>query len=106
MTSIVAVNLEWGIGYKGELLEKVSGDLQHFKELTSDKIVVMGRKTWDSLHNKPLKNRFNIIITRNPPKDSLFNNVAFITLKDFLAIKDELEKKQEIFVIGGDSIYK
>ena len=62
ISAIVAVDNNWGIGYNGKLLENIPNDLKHFKELTTNNIVVMGSKTWDSLPNKPLPNRFNIII--------------------------------------------
>ena len=63
ISTIVAVDNNWGIGFNGDLLEHIPEDLKYFKELTSGNIVVMGRKTWDSLPKKPLPNRFNIVIT-------------------------------------------
>ena len=56
ISAIVAVNEDWGIGYNGDLLESIPEDLKSFKELTSGNVVIMGRKTWDSLPNKPLPN--------------------------------------------------
>jgi dihydrofolate reductase len=64
ISAIVAVDQNWGIGYKGELLEHLPPDLKYFKELTTGHVVVMGRKTWDSLPKKPLPNRINYVITR------------------------------------------
>ena len=66
IAAIVAVDNNWGIGYNGELLERIPEDMKYFKELTQNKPIIMGRKTWDSLPKKPLPNRINIIITRNP----------------------------------------
>jgi dihydrofolate reductase len=51
ISAIVAVDENWGIGFNGELLEKIPEDMKHFKELTARNIVVMGRKTWESLPN-------------------------------------------------------
>ena len=65
ISAIVAVDEDWGIGFNGELLEKIPEDMEFFKDLTSNHIVVMGRKTWDSLPNKPLKDRINIIISNS-----------------------------------------
>ena len=61
--AIAAVDENWGIGFNGQLLEDIPEDKAHFKELTNDNIVIMGRKTWDSLDHKPLPGRMNIIIT-------------------------------------------
>ena len=68
IAAIVAVNNNWGIGYNGDLLEHIPADLKNFRKLTENNIVVMGRKTWDSLPKKPLLNRSNIIITNTIKK--------------------------------------
>ena len=58
MKAIVAVDLNWGIGYKGNLLKPIKPDLKRFKDLTINKVVVMGRETFESLPKKqPLKDR-------------------------------------------------
>ena len=61
IAAIVAVDNNFGIGFNGELLERIPDDLKRFKQLTDDSTVVMGRKTWDSLPKKPLPNRKNYI---------------------------------------------
>ena len=65
INAIVAVNEDWGIGYDGELLEHIPEDLKYFKTLTTGNVVIMGRKTWDSLPTKPLKDRKNIVISNS-----------------------------------------
>ena len=76
-----------------------------FKEKTSGNIVVMGRKTWDSLLKKPLPNRMNIIITSLPTKSS--NSEIFMTMEEFYKKLPELKKDtRDIYIIGGASIYK
>ena len=45
ISAIVAVDNNWGIGYDGELLERIPEDMKHFRELTEGNIVIMGRKT-------------------------------------------------------------
>lgn len=54
MKAIVAVDLNWGIGYKGNLLKSIPPDLKRFKELTINKVVVMGRETFESLPKNSL----------------------------------------------------
>ena len=66
MKAIVAVDLNWGIGYNCELLEKIPEDMKQFKEKTLGKVIVMGRTTFESLPNKkPLEKRTNIVLTKN-----------------------------------------
>lgn len=110
ISAIVAVDANWGIGYNGQLLEHISDDLKRFKELTSNNTVVMGRKTWESLPNKPLPNRFNIILTSTPSQMEQTVNTVFLTMDDFLMSLDNLEESmakydKEVFIIGGDQIY-
>ena len=79
-------------------------DLKRFYELTNNNIVIMGRKTFDTL-KKPLKNRINIVITRNTNYQNS-NNLFYCKLENLdniLNILDILNKK--IFIIGGYEIY-
>jgi len=67
MKLIVACDPDGGIGYQNKLpWSKIEGDLPRFKELTLDKVVVMGRNTWESLPKKPLPMRTNFVITSDP----------------------------------------
>ena len=66
MRLIVALNQDNIIGNNNNIPWKVKYDLQRFKQLTNQQIIVMGRKTYESLPIKPLKNRMNIVITNNP----------------------------------------
>ncbi|HOO74308.1 MAG: dihydrofolate reductase [Thermotogae bacterium] len=103
MKLIVAVDSDWGIGYMGKLLEKIPEDLNFFKDKTIDKIVVMGRETFESLPGrKPLKGRTNIILTK---KGVDSGNV--ITCDSVESLFKELEKydDEDIFIIGGASVY-
>ena len=108
VSAIAAVDSNYGIGYKGELLFNIKEDLKRFKELTTNNIVIMGRKTWDSLPNKPLPNRINIVVTRKTDSIGDANsNVFYLDLenaKDFLS--NENRKNDNVFVIGGGQIYK
>ena len=105
ISAIVAVDENFGIGFNGDLLEHIPEDLKHFKELTSGHNVVMGRKTWDSLPKKPLPNRRNLVITKDPSIYELTNEVWFYTLRqiEVLMLKN---KNVNYFVIGGGQIYE
>ena len=80
MNLIVAVDKDWGIGYDGELLEHIPEDMKHFRELTMDNIVIMGRKTWDSLPGV-LRRRINIVISS---KLWLDGSVAYTTSMEYV----------------------
>ena len=105
ISAIVAMDENNGIGFNGQLLEKIPEDLRRFKLLTQEKIVVMGRKTWESLPKKPLPNRLNIIIS-NKIKiiDTFTISMSIKEIKSRLeyASKDHGE---EWFIIGGGQIY-
>ncbi len=107
MNIIVAVDKNWGIGKDGKLLTHLSGDMQFFKKTTSGNIVIMGRKTLESLPNsKPLPNRRNVVITRNKTysDDNIETMRNIEEVLEFSAANDLSE--QEIFIIGGAQIYE
>ena len=89
------------IGKDNSLLWHLSEDLKYFKQITLGKTVLMGRKTWESLPFKPLKNRRNVVISSQ--KDYKAEGAEVFTDLDSAleALKDE-----EVFCIGGASIYK
>ena len=105
IAAIVAVDKNWGIGYNGELLEHIPEDLKYFKELTDGKIVVMGRKTWDSLPIKPLPNRLNLVIS-NQPREVLGELSIRIPMNEAKIRVALSQANEEWFIIGGESIYK
>lgn len=105
ISAIVAVDENWGIGFNGELLEKIPEDLQYFKELTTNSIVVMGRKTWDSLPKKPLPNRLNMVISRSP-REVLGDLSIQIDLNEAKIRLAMANPDESWFVIGGGQIYK
>jgi dihydrofolate reductase len=84
-------------------------DFKHFKETTDGHIIVMGRKTWDSLPRKPLPNRENIIITRTmhlDPYAMAYNNTnAFVSLQECHDWWKETNDTRDLFIIGGSQIY-
>ncbi len=102
MELIVAVDKNWGIGYKGELLCRVSADLKNFRALTTGKTVILGSKTLATFPGgRPLKNRKNIILSRNP---AYYVEGAMIahSAKEALSM---IEQDEDAVVIGGQSIY-
>ena len=97
---IAAVAQNNALGYKNQLLYHLPDDLKRFKKLTSGHTVIMGKNTYDSLPNGALPNRRNIVLSRSVkelPDCDVYTN-----------IDDALEScgDEEIFIIGGASIYK
>jgi len=100
--AIVAVSKNNAIGKKGKLPWHYSADMKFFRETTTGHAVVMGRKTWLSL-GKPLKNRLNIVLSRDSniePQESL------VVLRDVEAVLSFSKSlTTDLFVIGGAQIY-
>ena len=105
IAAIVAVDMNWGIGYNGELLERIPQDLKRFKELTNNKWVIMGRKTWDSLPKKPLFDRTNAVITHNSVLGDKNKDAIFLSLEEMKLILQQ-QRDADFFVIGGEQIYQ
>ena len=91
------------IGHEGRLPWHLPEDLAHFKALTSGRPVIMGRKTWDSLPAKfkPLPNRSNVVITRQPGWTASGATVA----SNLQHALDICSAAEEVWVIGGAQIY-
>ena len=99
---IVALNEKNGIGLNNEIPWKCPEDLRFFKQMTENNIVVMGRKTWESLPHRPLKNRINLVLSRNKMEHLPENTYHFDSLEKALSYENGNKK---IFVIGGSEIY-
>ena len=112
LNQIVAVSSDHAIGKNNDLLWHYPEDLKFFKEATSNKIMIMGRKTFDSIlkpRGKPLPNRFHIVISRSEPAVQM-DHVRFVkSIKEAYATADMLIKlhnwNEEVFVVGGSEIY-
>ena len=105
MNAIVAVDKNWAIGNKGKLLVSIPNDMKMFREETSGKVVVLGRKTLATFPNGlPLKNRTNIILT----SDKSFKAGDSIIVHSIEELLDELKNynTEDVYIIGGDSVYK
>jgi len=99
---IVAIGRNNEIGYKNNLLWRISDDLKRFKKFTTNNIIIMGRKTFESLPKGALPNRTNIVITRD-------TNLQYENCIMANSIEDAInksDKSKEIFIIGGEQIYK
>jgi dihydrofolate reductase / thymidylate synthase len=111
---IVAVDENYGIGKENSIPWELPGDLKYFKEITTSKkrnVVIMGRKTWESIPIKyrPLKDRINIVITSQKSDFSVYpNTYAFKTLGDATKYIQENNYKLQFgntFIIGGQMLY-
>lgn len=105
MNCIVAVDENWAIGYKNELLVRIPADQKFFRQETTGKIVVLGRKTLETFPQaRPLPNRTNIIVSTK--KDYKVKDA--IVVHSIEELLEELKKydTNDVYIIGGDSIYK
>ena len=105
MNLIAAVDENWGIGYNNRLLVQIPSDQKFFREETMGKILVMGRKTLESLPGgKPLPGRTTFVLSRNPLL-KIKGAQVFCTVEELL---DELQKypSEDIYVTGGESVYR
>ena len=104
MNIIVAVDKNWAIGKDNKLLVSIPADMKMFRQETTGKVVVMGRKTLESFPNGlPLKNRTNIVLTGN--KDYNVKDAIIVhTVEELL---EEIKKypSEEVYCIGGFATY-
>ena len=100
ITMIVAVAENGAIGKDNNLLWHISGDLKRFKAITTGHSIIMGRKTYLSFPKRPLPDRKNIILTTN---DTVFEGAYTAkNIEQALALCDS----DEVFIIGGESVYR
>lgn len=105
MKLIVAVDKHWAIGRRGQLLADIPADKQFFRQETTGKVVVMGRKTLESLPGRmPLPNRRNIILSKNPDYQVKGADVCHSMEEVLYLLKDCCP--DDIYIIGGESVYR
>ncbi len=105
MNLIVAVDKNWAIGNRGKLLVSIPADQKWFRETTTGNIIVMGRKTLDSLPGgMPLQGRTNVVLTRDESFTKK-NTVVFHSVEDTLEYLKQYPS-EKIYVIGGEEIYR
>ena len=104
MNIIVAVDENWAIGYRGDLLVRIPADHKMFRNETIGKVVVLGRKTMDTFPGGlPLAGRTNIVLTRNP-EYQVKDAIVVHSVEELLAELKNYDTK-DVYVIGGDSVY-
>lgn len=103
MKLIVAVSENWGIGKNNDLLFSIPKDMKFFRETTSGKTVILGRKNLESFPgHKPLPKRLNIILTRD--KNFFVEGATVVhSIDELLGLGVDME---DAFVIGGEEIYR
>lgn len=105
MKAIVAVDQNWGIGYQGDLLQRIPDDMKFFKQMTIHKVVIMGRGTFDSLPGRtPLPDRINIVLSKTLNDE--FGS-SLIVCQSLAQLLEEIRKydPDDLCVIGGESIF-
>ena len=104
MNLIVAVDRNWGIGYKGQLLVSIPNDHKMFRKETLNKVIVYGRKTLETFPlAQPLDRRTNIILSRN--QDLQVRGAQVVHSIEELLKELEQYDSEDIYIIGGESIY-
>lgn len=104
MNIIVNVDKNWAIGCQNRLLVNIPADMRYFRELTTGKVILLGRKTLETFPGgKPLKNRTNIVITGKACEIE-----GALTVHSVEEALEEVKKyaSEDVFVVGGASIYK
>lgn len=105
MNLIVAVDKNWAIGKNNKMMWSIPADMRFFREKTTGHVIVMGRKTLESFPNGlPLKQRTNIVLTAN--QDYRVKGAMVVNTMDELLERLRAYEPQDIFVIGGESIYR
>ncbi|MDO5574087.1 MAG: dihydrofolate reductase [bacterium] len=105
MNIIAAVDNHWAIGYKNQLLVRIPNDQKMFREETTGKVVVLGRKTLETFPNGlPLKNRTNIILSTGQ-NYKVKDAIVVHSVEELL---EELKQypSEDVYIIGGESIYR
>ena len=106
MNLIACVDSNWGIGYNNQLLVRIPSDQKFFRQTTTGKVIVLGRKTLDSFPGgKPLKDRTNIVITTMKNPEQRADEIYADSIEKCLEILKEY-KDEDIYICGGASIYK
>lgn len=109
---IAALDRKQGIGYRGKLPWHLPPDLEYFHQMTDHSIVIMGRKTWDSIpqQHRPCETRMNIVLSRHdwtpPAGDSGKGVLLSHSFEQALELAQNTHEKLPIFVMGGGEIYQ
>ena len=104
--SILNCDKEYGIGKKNGLLFSLKEDMSFFRKTTLNHVVAMGENTLLSFPgSKPLKNRTNIVLSQDPTHN--YEGVVNVhSFEEFLRVINEYAQKEDVYIIGGASIYR
>ncbi len=113
LNQIVAISANYSIGKDNDIIWRYAEDLKYFKETTLNKIIITGRKNFDSIvkpRGRPLPHRFHIVISRQP-SDYQHEQVFFVKSIDeaYQKAQELIDKKlypEDVFIIGGAEIYR
>ena len=105
MNLIVAADRNWAIGKDNKLLVSIPQDMKYFRQMTTGKVVVMGRKTLESFPGGlPLKNRVNVVLTGN--KNYRAKDAIIVHSVEEILDATALYDSADVYVIGGESVYR
>jgi len=105
MNLIAAVDRNWAIGNKGQLLVRIPNDHKMFRQETMDKVIVYGRKTLETFPlSQPLDRRVNIILSKNP--DLRVRHAQVVHSVEELLEVCRAYDSNDIYIIGGASVYR
>ena len=103
MISVIAcLDKQNGIGLDGDIPWSLSPDMKHFRKLTSGSVIIMGRRTWESIGSKPLPKRINMVLTSSSTEMPGATKCA--SLQD--AVSEAQIHSVPIFIIGGSNVYR
>lgn len=107
ITLIAAMSQNRAIGRNGHLPWNLPEDMHRFRKLTTDNVVIMGRKTYQSI-GRALPNRLNIVVSRAAPEQRLNDAGIHVTdsLQSAVTLARTMQPDSEIFIIGGAQIYQ
>lgn len=106
MKAILSADKNWGIGYKGSLLIHIPSDMKFFREKTEGHVVIMGRKTLESLPaGQPLVNRTNVVLTRDKNYKAPAGVVVVHGVEELRSLYSDWDQ-DDLYVIGGGSVYE
>lgn len=105
MNLIAAVDNNWAIGNRGQLLVSIPNDHKMFRQMTEGKVVVLGRKTLDTFpQGMPLPNRINIVLSKS--KEYKIKGALVVHSTEELLEELKRYKSSDIFIVGGASVYE
>ena len=105
MNIIAAVDNNWAIGWKGQLLVRIPNDHKQFRQETMGKVVVYGRKTLETFpQGMPLEGRVNIILSKTPN----YQVKGAMVVASVEALLEKLKEypSEDVYVVGGASVYR